>query len=47
MDDLLLWLIIAFLLAAMAYTVLFAPRKSLHGYGSLSPGAGGFVLTAK
>jgi hypothetical protein len=40
-DDLLLWVLVALLLAAMALTVLIAPgRKSRHGYGGLTPPAG-------
>jgi cytochrome c-type biogenesis protein CcmH/NrfF len=33
----LLWLLAAILLVAMALTVIFAPNRSRHGYGLLSP----------
>jgi hypothetical protein len=39
-DDLLLWILVALLLAAIAITVLFAPGKSRHGYGGTAPPAG-------
>ena len=32
-DDALLWIVALLLLAAVAVTILFAPRRSRHGYG--------------
>jgi hypothetical protein len=37
-DDLLLWLLVAALLAGILITVFFAPRRSRHGYGAVGPG---------
>jgi len=42
-DDLLIWALVAALAAAILLTLLFAPRRSLHGYGALRDG--GSVLT--
>lgn len=35
-DAVLLWILILLLFLAMVLTVLFAPRRSLHGYGELT-----------
>jgi hypothetical protein len=35
-DAALLWILMALLFLAMVLTVLFAPRRSLHGYGLLT-----------
>ena len=43
MDDLLIWALVAALAAAIILTLLFAPRRTLHGYGAL--GEGNSVLT--
>ena len=36
-DDLVIWLLMAALLAGILLTILFAPRRSRHGYGALHP----------
>lgn len=42
-DTVLLWLLIVALLLAMLLTVLFAPRRSLHGYGEFTRPGGDMV----
>ena len=37
-DDLIIWALVAALAAAILFTVFFAPRRSLHGYGALRGG---------
>jgi hypothetical protein len=34
-DDLFIWIIVALLAAAIAFTIIWAPRRTKHGYGSI------------
>lgn len=43
-DDLIIWALVAALVAAILFTIFFAPRRSLHGYGALR--GGGAALTS-
>ena len=35
-DDFFIWILVAFLLAGIAVTLLCTPRGSTHGYGELA-----------
>lgn len=43
LDDILIWALVAALAAAILFTLLFAPRRTRHGYGAL--GGEGTILT--
>jgi hypothetical protein len=34
-DDLFIWIIVALLAAAIAITIIWAPRRTKHGYGNV------------
>jgi hypothetical protein len=36
-DDLFIWIIVALLAAAIVITIIWAPRRTKHGYGSIDP----------
>ena len=40
-DELLLWILLALLAAAIAVTLIWAPQKSRHGYGEALPAGRG------